>query len=312
MPQPRKHHYLPQFYLRGFSFDRRSLFQIEKATSIHYGCQIKDIAAVRDFHELDGVGIADPYALEKHLAKLEGEQATHLTDVLVDGIHDAMLRANLIQLLAVLRMRVPAVKSHIEKSYASTVRATGKALERLGRLPKPPPGYEDALRVDNLQFSTTNWKCLEVMFRMAANEKVLDILYRMRATLYRAPFGTSFLTSDQPVALYHPNLAKSPYGVGPATPGIEISLPLSSRALLKLEHEGGSDIECLATSEEVAEFNRRTIVMAQDYIFVGEDVERMALLVRSHSRVFAGFAHDDIDMGREFLQIQRFRPVGPA
>jgi Protein of unknown function (DUF4238) len=312
MSLPRKHHYLPQFYLRGFSPDRRSLFQIEKATSKSYGCQIRDIAAIRDFHELDGADVDDPYVLEKSLAELESEQANHLKEVLAGGIDGPRSRTGLLQFLSVMRMRVPAVKAHIDRSYESTVRATAKALERAGKLPKAPPGYEDVLRVDNLEISVLNWKCLDVMFRMAASENTLDILYGMRATLFRAPFGTAFITSDQPVALYHPSLAGSPCGVGPATPGVEVSLPLSSSALLRLDHESGKDAERLAVSDEVSEFNRRTVVMAQEYVFAGESVERIASLVALHSRAFAGFKHEDIAAGRGFLQIHRFIPVGPG
>lgn len=63
MSDPRKHHYLSQFYLRGFSSDRSSLFQIEKRSGKHYGCRIKDVAAIRDYHDIDADDVADPYAI---------------------------------------------------------------------------------------------------------------------------------------------------------------------------------------------------------------------------------------------------------
>ena len=311
-PEPRKHHYLPQFYLRGFSIDRRGLFQLEKASANHYGCQIKDIAAIRDYHELDGEGTSDPYALEKKLAELEGLQASHLQGALLEGISLDHHRLNLIELLSVMRMRVPAVKEHIDQSYGGAVRATALALQRTGRLPKPPEGFEEALRVENLNIEVLNWKCLEVMFRMGTNEKILGILSNMRATLYRAPFGARFITSDQPVALYHPTLSRSAYGAGPATLGIELSFPLSSRALLRLDHVKQPHAERVASSEEVTEFNRRTIVMAQSYAYTGEAPERAVAAIRSAGNTFAGFRHENFDAGREFLQIHRFVPVGPA
>lgn len=310
--EPRKHHYLPQFYLRGFSIDRRGLFQIEKATSSHYGCQIKDIAAVRDYHELDGEGTTDPYALEKQLAELEGHQASQLQDALAEGISFDRHRIHLVELLAVMRMRVPAVKEHIDRSYGWTVRAFALAHQRSGRLPRPPKGLEEKLRVEDLKIEVLNWKCLEVMFRMGANEKVLDILSKMRATLYRAPFGCRFITSDQPVALYHPTLWSTPHGVGPATLGVEVSFPLSSRALLRLDHVAQPHAEQMASSAEVTEFNRRVIVMAQRYVYTGETPENAAAAVRGAGDAFAGFRHENFDAGKEFLQIHRFVPVGPA
>lgn len=310
--EPRKHHFLPQFYLRGFSVDRCGIFQIEKSTGRHYGCQIKDIAAIRDYHELDGADTDDPYLFEKKLAEVEGQQAAHLQNTLAEGIALEHHRLKLLELLAIMRMRVPAVKEHIDRSYGSTVRATALALQRSGHLPKPPKGLEEKLRVENLDIKVLNWKCLEVMFRMGSSEKVLQILARMRATLYRAPFGCRFVTSDQPVALYHPTLWKSAYGAGPGTLGVEVSFPLSSRVLVMLDHVALPHSERVATCAEVDEFNRRTVVMAQEYIYTGETPQGAAALAKKSSRVFAGFRHDDIDAGKEFLQIHRFIPVGPA
>lgn len=310
--EPRKHHFLPQFYLRGFSIDRCGIFQIEKSTGRHYGCQIKDVAAIRDYHELDGEETDDPYLFEKKLAKLEAQQAKHLQGVLDEGVSLEYQRLSLLELLAIMRMRVPAVKEHIDRSYGSTVRATALALQRSGRLPKPPKGLEEKLCVENLDIRVLNWKCLEVMFKMGTSETVLQILARMRATLYRAPFGSRFITSDQPVSLYHPTLWKSPYGAGPGTLGVEVGFPLSSRVFLMLDHIALPHSERLATCAEVEEFNRRTVVMAQEYIYTGETPQSAVTLAQKSSGVFAGFRHHNLDAGQEFLQVHRFIPVGPA
>ncbi len=311
MSNPRKHHYLPQFYLRGFAPDRRSLFQIEKASLKNYPCQIKDIAAIRDYHEIDWDGVEDSNAMEKNLAELENHQAVQLSDILVEGLSFKKNRLEMIEILSFLRMRVPAMKQHIDRIHESAIRNSAKIMERSGKFPKPPAGFEDALKVDNIKFSIMNWKCLEVMFRMASDPFVLDLLYKMRVTIFRAPFGTRFLTSDQPVAMFHPTQGNGEYGAGLLTPGIEVSLPLSSRMLLRLDLELGADIEKLATSEEVQEFNRRSIVMAQDYVFTGENVDSAVKVVQSNFSKFAGFMCNEIDLGKEFLQIHKFQPVGP-
>ena len=184
-------------------------------------------------------------------------------------------------------------------------------LERSGRLPPVPPGMEEALSVKNLQIEVSNWKCLEKMFALGSSEKTLDIMYGMRATLFRAPFGDSFVTGDQPVALFHAKKGGTAEGVGPGTLGVEVSLPLSSRALLLLDHSPGAHSEKTATSNEVAEFNRRTAAMAQRYLFTGENPKRLAATVRADRGSRTGFIYDSIDAGREFFQVQRFIAVEP-
>lgn len=270
MSEPRKHHYLPQFYLRGFSPDGKSVFQIEKASCRYYSGNIKNTAAIRDFHEIDGECVEDPNAVEKRLAALEGGLSTDLKNLLNDGISNISALGEVVALLSLLRMRVPVVKEHIHESLASTIKMMAKGMEKAGRLPKSPPGLEETLSVDNLQFTVTNWRCLELMFDMASSSDILSLLGSMRATLYRLEGEESFVTSDQPVSLFHPSITEDhKFGVGPAIKEVEITLPLSSNALLKLDHESGDHKEMLATKEDVIEYNRRTMVSAHKYVFSG-------------------------------------------
>jgi hypothetical protein len=307
MAQPRKHHYLPQFYLRGFSADERSIYQIEKLTGRHYGCQIKDTAAVRDFHEIDLDGIQDPHILEKSLAQVEAQLAEDLRSFLTEGISNAQALSGVVDLLSQLRMSIPAFKQHIDRSMTSNIRAVAEMLERTGQLPEPPPGHENILRVENLKISVANWKCLEIMFDMAAAPDMLNIFRNMRATLYRCTGNDFFVTCDQPVALLHPTLAaNNPYGIGPAMKGVEISLPLSASALLKLDHETGPHSEAVATSVDVKEFNRRTTIMAQSYIFTSDRPEMIAQQSALLRNTFAGFRFEDINPGGQRFQIHRF------
>lgn len=211
-----------------------------------------------------------------------------------------------------LRMRVPAVKQHIDQSLSSNIRAAAKILESSGGLPKPPPGLEEALRIDNLQVSTTNWKCLELMFGMADDSDLLNIFDHMRATLYRCPPNLFFVTSDQPVALYHPAPhSSSLYGVGPALRGVEVTLPLTAFSLLKLDHDQGQHSESIASPDEVRELNRRTIIMAQNYVFTQEQPQTVSEQVTPLQRVFAGFRFDDLAVGGQLFQIHRSVPVSP-
>jgi len=147
MSQPKKHHYLPQFYLRGFSQDGRSLCQIEKHTARGFVGSIKDLAAVRDYHKLDYESVKNSYELEKKLSEVEDALANVLRTVLRDGIKTATSHAGIVELVSLLRFRVPAIKMAVEESCRQIVRTTGLILERAGELPKPPKGLEDALLV---------------------------------------------------------------------------------------------------------------------------------------------------------------------
>jgi hypothetical protein len=309
LSQPRKHHYLSQFYLRGFSVDGISLHQIWKRSGRSVGCRIKDAAAIRDFHELDFDDAADPLAIERELAVVEGTMASDVASLLRDGIANSRALVQTIGFVALQRMRVPAVKRHIEQSLGATIMATARALERQGKLPPPPPGLEEALKVENLGIKVTNWKCMELMFGMGTNPDVINIMCNMRASLFRAPAG-SFVTCDQPVALYR--AARSPYGVGPASRDVEISMPLSSDALLLLTHSDEDDIEREATTEEIREFNRRTFVMADEYVYTGYSPAQIAASMAPHRELSAGLTYDEIRAPNGTYFVMRCTPVYPA
>ena len=241
-----------------------------------------------------------------------GEQPNHLRAALAAGIASDELRLNLLVLLSVMRMRVPAVKQHLSKMLEATVRKISLRLERAGQLPKPPPGMEEILSVKNLRIRILNWKCLQMMFKLGLNSEMVGHFERMRATLLQAPFGTRFMTSDQPVALFHPTLWNSTYGVGPGTDGVEISFPLSSRYLLLLDHGMGSHAERTATLQDVEEFNRRTIEMAQLYVYTGEAPSKLQVRLRAQGELRPGFHFDELSPGGQYFQVHRCISVRPS
>jgi hypothetical protein len=315
MSVPRKHHYLSQFYLRGFSSNGRSICQIEKRSGRAYVVSIRDAAAIRDYHELDYPGVDDPNAVEKGLAEIEGPLAEGLAHALRLGIVTSKIHSSVVELVTLLRVRAPAFRASIEAFLQNVVRSAGEMLERSGGFPPAPPGLDDVLRMENLSIEISNWKILEFMFKIAADSDLFDVLAGMRPTILRAPEGTFFLTCDQPVAIFHPTASPTDtYGVGLADLATEVSVPLSSCALLRLSwtiNPGTErdETDRVATTDEVVEFNRRTMIMANSLVFAPE-LSQWAVETTSRQRhCFAGIDLDVLDAGSGVAHLGRFRPV---
>jgi len=310
MSEPRKHHYLPQFYLRGFSADRRSICQIEKRGGRFYVASIRDTASIRDYHKLDAPGVEDANVVEKRLSLVENHMASGLTHALQCGISSPDTNANVIALVALLWVRVPVFKAHVEALLQNVVRSVGAIKERKGELPPIPKGFEDILGMENLTITISNWKLLELMFKIAADQHLLDILTAMRPTILRAPEGTLFLTCDQPVAVFHPTASpKDAYGVGFADSDIEISVPLSSHVLLLLTWQNGPPVDREATIDEVVEFNRRTVIMADSLVFAPEASQWAVETTARYGHCSAGMVLDFLDAGGKALHLARLRPI---
>jgi hypothetical protein len=274
-------------------------------------CAIEDAAAIRDFYTLDDIGNESPQALEKDLAKVERGLAGALTEVLQSGaITSGKTHAQLIQLVSLMRFRVPASKDFIENSLRQIVRSTGKLLERRGELPPVPKGFEHELRMDRLLIEISNWKCLEYMISMAADLDLLGVLASMTPELLRVPEELFLLTCDQPVAFYHPSAGPNDaYGIGPTHSAVEISFPLSSRLLLFLSWNAERRTENILSSAEVDEFNRRTVIMADSFIFAPRESESALKTVERYRKYFAGSESDVLESDDGGILVARFRPV---
>lgn len=82
-----------------------------------------------------------------------------------------------------MRWRVPAAKDYFSGHLASVVKESGKLLERRGKLPPPPKGYEEILKMENLQGEISNAEPLRHMFRLATDPTMLNLLDAMRLSL---------------------------------------------------------------------------------------------------------------------------------
>ncbi|MGN6384027.1 MAG: DUF4238 domain-containing protein [Dyella sp.] len=309
MSAPRKHHYLSQFYLRGFSADEQGIYQIEKATLRTYGSSLKDAAAIRDYHILDYEDADDPQAVEKLLSGYEGLLAAALERVIEHGIRDQKDHNEIISFVSLMRFRVPAFKSFISKSMSDLVRSTGVILERNGMLPPPPDGLGDKLRMSSLKIEIRNWACLQHMFKLATDTDLIKIMMDMHYELIEAPADGLFLTSDQPVALFSPSAtAKGLYGAGLADHDIELTFPLTRQLLLKLSWANRGPNHRVASMSELEELNRRTVIMADLRLFASE-LERATALISRYKAFTAGIQSSSIDTGNSAFHLSMFRPV---
>lgn len=320
MSTPRKHHYLPQCYLEGFKVspqtgDNAHIWQIEKGGDLkHYCPAIEDTGCIRNFHTID-VADEEPdhQSVEALLSKLESEQAALIRAIgETKRIEKAQL-ASLSAFISLMRYRVPSFANHIEKSLCAVVLDTFKIMNRTGKFGATPPALQklfDEKGIDaSLKIKISNWKVLSHMFGTGLAPESIGLLMEYKYHLYSAEKDNFFVTSDNPVALYHPNYEQiRPYGVGFAIKGVEVTFPLSSDTLIRASHslEPGSSI---ATADEVREFNRRTITASERYIFAGAVSEDLLGQIGGLKDTRAGFVFDNLFHGNGSIHISRYIPV---
>jgi len=314
--QPKKHHFLPQFYLGNFKIDSKRtkeehVWVASKKNDRMYLAAIKDAGCESDFHTiLSEAEEQDRKTIESELSKIEGQQARLITEICEKNSVEEKNREDLNEFISIMRLRVPSYKDFIDVSLQEVVKSSFSVLHGAGKLPKPPKEIEDMIKDGKIPFEVdvANREKLRYMFLDDRTNKGSKIFRQMKMQLIVAAKGEYFITGDTPVGIYHPNYsAIKPLGVGPMTPGVEVTFPLTKKHLVFLSWEGNEGI-CEASRKDMVEYNRRTIIMSKEYIYSCEK-EGILRQIKKCSGMQAGHYTYRKKVDKGYIILSRFIPV---
>lgn len=317
MGDPKKHHFLPQFYLRRFADEREGLYQIEKiGGSREIPTKVSKAGSKRNFHTLDWKDEdADRSTIETRLSVVEGRQEAMLKQLLKSPESIADWRSELSEFVSLMYHRVPDFKRDIERRLKDVVNSTSRLLLRSGEFPEPPESIKELMRErgdDIFDVQISNWKLVEQMFDLAESSPIAGILDSMNCRILSVEKESFYLvTSDSPVVLFDASHdPSSPYGRGFAHKSVEVSIPLSQSKLLVFSH---SRIPHSTLSKElVRHFNQRMIVAADRFIYTPENSEEfLEDMERLHGQQ-AGFVASTLEHSNGAVFISKAVPVTDA
>jgi hypothetical protein len=216
----RRHHYVPQCYLRGFVLDRDKpqLFVIDGKDQRTFCTAPANVAAERDFHRIE-VDDYPPDALENAFSGFETEVSQALHRIITTrSIKNDDARAYLLNLMALMAIKNPrhregwrTAQEQLWKRVLDLATATPERWASQIRLAKAAGDIDadadedyqrmrEFVEVDQYRINVPTGRHLEM--EMKAFETVLPFFFHRRWVLFRAPVGTAgFVTSDHPVCL---------------------------------------------------------------------------------------------------------------
>jgi len=315
MTTPKKHHYLPQFYLERFKIIPQKgkyphIYRIEKSAHPRATSPaIKDTGCKTDYHTIDfNNQDKDRHTVEIALSKIETDQSKLIESICENNKIAKGQISPLANLITTMQFRVPAFKNWIESMLRGNVESAIKILIHQGIIPKPPKEIEDQ-GGDFPKVDIYNWIILRFMFQKAFQSENSILLEKMKYQLIIAPNGHHFITGDSPVALYHPNYDSiKPYGVSLKFKEIEVTFPISKKLLVKLTWNGEEGVKTIQENE-VQEYNRRSIIMTDSQIFASDVSPALLEKVALFHNVEAGYRSDDLWYGKGSVHVSRFIPV---
>jgi len=213
---PRNQHTTPQYLLRNFADSRGHVYVFDKATERVFPCSTRNVGAESHFYDFrDANGEAQ--TLEYFMGDVEDRAAGVLRNILeresLAGLTEEE-RTDLSIFVAVQQLRVPGAR-HWLRSFTVALRSE---LEQRGI---DPGGVVPEMSEADVKLETLR----QIGIAKESSQYIFDKVW----VLNRAPPGTNFYISDNPVTQHNSTREKnSPgAGTGAASFGVEIYLPLS-------------------------------------------------------------------------------------
>ncbi len=284
----RRHHYVPQFYLRNFVNPHANgkIWVYAKRGDRLVAASPRDVAVEKDYHTVTrNDGVKDRHSIEDTFADLENRAAPIVQKILSRQPLSDEDREIFVVFVAQLLLRVPARRDETGRMMASMLEHMAKtfASERESfhadyRRFQKETGNNSTVDVEEIRQFILSEDCeLKVNSAAAlgtsisALAAVTDCLLRMHWVFLRRRGRFQFLTCDNPVFYCDPTVPPNTWrGVGLANRGVEVSLPLSADVVAFASYRQGPRVWNDIAPELVRRFKQQTVDSAYRYVFAAE------------------------------------------
>jgi hypothetical protein len=291
---PKRHHYLPEFYLRGFA-PEGALYVYDRADKAYRKQTPKNTAVESHFYTIENEDGERSAAVEELLAQIDGAAANAIAKVIAREVLSDDDRANLAVFVVLLRSRTP----DYEKGYREMTDKVTREMTRLAypdeaavaedirkfeqetgkKLDVPPAIAFEMLHSQDLMYVPHRNETIGAMLRLST--EVAPVFAEMTWTVLHAPPKRSYLTSDAPFVTYPPRGwdPQGLMGVGLLTPGVENVVPLTSKVALAITH-GDKGVRHLPASDFSVQITNHGVARRSDRYIISPSEKLLRSVVR--------------------------------
>lgn len=284
---PKRHHYIPQFYLKGFSTDKEHLFVLDKISEennrIRYQ-NTESIAFENNLYSYRAKG-NEKETLESAFGQLEGLASEIIRKIGNKEELSSQERSDFALFISFLWIRTPFSKNEFEKITKELYEKTA----RMSMAIRPKKDIKNFFKqrgeeltdqqiVDMVDFATDKKRSkvkvdvpqeywLKQMLNMGLEISPALEIADWEFKIAERPFA--FVTSDNPFLLL-PSKPVHPFeGVGLLTPGAKKIIPLTSKICLII-HEPQKDPKTIYTTVDknfIRKINDWTVKYSKRFVY---------------------------------------------
>ena len=268
MSQAKRHHYLPQFYLAGFTEDATKRGQI---TVFHllehrvFRTRPENVGVELHFNRVVLPGV-EPDAIEKALSTVEGRIAEVLRNTTTsERLPEGEDLGLLLNLIALLFVRNPQARNSFARSEERLLRVMA---DLAPSAPGAPESVVRQAREDGSELRLERDTTRDVFRELGVLDSVIEVIAARKWSLLVASEEAEFICCDHPVALTSSRRLPHPlYPFGLAEPGTIVIMPLSKHMALWGALDGPHGVTTPVDAAMVAGTNRAIIASAVTFAY---------------------------------------------
>lgn len=286
MSKPKKHHFISQFYLAGFTSDNTKegqIFCFDLVKKERRRTKVKEVGFEKYFNRIEAIGLEEDF-LEKEISKFESK-AAELFRKIVDEKCLPKSEGDkniLFEFISSLAVRNPSLRKSFDeykKNLLLTMVQFYLSDENTWNNYRKKAEDDGVQGISNLSYSEakklfidTKWEMIShnndfVKIELPSIERVANLLNHRKWTLFDASFcSNTFITSDRPVKLFWNDSQLNFVGPGFGMKSSGLYFPLSKHLFLMGSYEK-SYPNIIATDEMVANLNSLQFYYTTRYLF---------------------------------------------
>ena len=302
----RKHHYVPQCYLKGFSINRNNpkLYVVDINERRAFTTAPTNIAAERDFHKIDLDNVPSD-AVENSLAQFESELSKALGRIISSySISDKNDRALLFNLLGLLAVKTPRLLEMMRDLDERMAKVIGDLVTSTPEIWESQINQAKANGFIKNDADTSREKMKEFLRRgewkvevdpgqhlhreFKTFDKILPYIFCRKWVLLKAPPDTTgFISSDHPMCLMwsDPKRYNSIGGPGLGLLDTNIIFPVSNELALVGAIEG-DEVGLEASEMQISAINGIIIMNAERQVYARDS--DFAYVINSNGKIMRG------------------------
>lgn len=270
-PEPHKHHFIPQFYQRGFVPGGNKIWVYEKDRPPRQR-SVRRVGMQIDLYAFERNKRVDFGTVESALALLDDQAAKIVQRLESERAITDKERTRLSRFVSVMWRRTPKQRDHVNEKAIDLVPGVFVPLEKLEDRMSPEVKAEMKRLKEKYSREPPDSLFAHNVLRDSIFERVV---YSMDWAFFRPPEGKEFFTSDDPVMFSR--------GSGLGSPDAVVLFPLSSALLLQCMWKSTWNHRYhQLEASQVDYFNLCTVQNASKQVLASQKSEELELVVNEN------------------------------